>query len=161
MILVTEVRIKLMSDVAEERLRAFASVGFDNAFVVRDLKIIEGTKGLFVAMPSRKLTGRCPAPNCGGKNHLRARFCNDCGGKLHLDPTAAADGRQKLHADIAHPVCAGARNSLQAIIVAAYTRELALAQCPGYSCRYDDYDSAATTPDDILFMPASHLRLVV
>lgn len=37
-----------------ERLKAFASVIFDNCFIVRDLRIINGTKGLFVAMPSRK-----------------------------------------------------------------------------------------------------------
>ena len=57
---ITEVRIKLMED-NNERLQAFCSVTFDDAFVVRDLKIIEGTKGSFVAMPSRKLTDRCPA----------------------------------------------------------------------------------------------------
>ena len=68
---ITEVRIKLMDDNNEnERLQAFCSVTFDDAYVVRDLKIIEGTKGSFVAMPSRKLTDRCPG--CGCKNHLRA-----------------------------------------------------------------------------------------
>ena len=57
---ITEVRIKLMEDNNEnERLQAFCSVTFDDAFVIRDLKIIEGTKGSFVAMPSRKLTDRC------------------------------------------------------------------------------------------------------
>jgi len=81
---ITEVRIKLMEDSNEnERLQAFCSVTFDDAFVVRDLKIIEGTKGSFVAMPSRKLTDRCPG--CGCKNHLRARYCNQCGAKLDED----------------------------------------------------------------------------
>ena len=56
---ITEVRIKLMEDPGE-RLKAFCSVTFDNCFVVRDLKIIEGTSGPFVAMPSRKLTSHCP-----------------------------------------------------------------------------------------------------
>ena len=36
------------------RLKAYATVVFDNCFIVRDLKIIEGHKGLFVSMPSRK-----------------------------------------------------------------------------------------------------------
>ena len=63
---ITEVRIKLC-EANSERLLAFCSVTFDNAFVVRDLKIIEGTKGMFVAMPSRKLTDRCY--KCGCKNH--------------------------------------------------------------------------------------------
>ena len=50
---ITEVRVKLM-DEPGERLQAFCSITFDDAFVVRDLKIIEGAKGVFVAMPSRK-----------------------------------------------------------------------------------------------------------
>jgi hypothetical protein len=98
---ITEVRIKLMED-NNERLLAFCSITFDDMFVIRDLKIIEGGKGSFVAMPSRKLTDRCP--QCGCKNHLRARHCNQCGHKLDEDrATRDADGRAKLHADIAHP----------------------------------------------------------
>ncbi|HAL14792.1 MAG TPA: stage V sporulation protein G, partial [Planctomycetaceae bacterium] len=52
---ITEVRVKLM-DYPDDRLQAFCSVTFDNCFVIRDLKIIEGSNGPFVAMPSRKLT---------------------------------------------------------------------------------------------------------
>jgi stage V sporulation protein G len=48
---ITEIRIALRDD---NKLRAFASITIDNCFVVRGLKIIEGAKGLFVAMPSRK-----------------------------------------------------------------------------------------------------------
>ncbi|MCD6380156.1 septation regulator SpoVG [bacterium] len=48
---ITEIRISLHDD---NKLKAFASVTFDDCFVVRGLKLIEGTKGTFVAMPSRK-----------------------------------------------------------------------------------------------------------
>jgi stage V sporulation protein G len=48
---VTEVRV---FPVQEERLKAYAAVTFDNCFVVRDLKVINGNNGLFVAMPSKK-----------------------------------------------------------------------------------------------------------
>ncbi|HTM00106.1 MAG TPA: septation regulator SpoVG [Candidatus Omnitrophota bacterium] len=48
---ITEVRIALRDD---DKLKAFASMTFNDAFVVRGLKIIEGTNGMFVAMPSRK-----------------------------------------------------------------------------------------------------------
>lgn len=47
---ITEVRVTLFRD---ERLKAFVNVVFDNAFIVRGVKIIEGPKGLFVSMPSR------------------------------------------------------------------------------------------------------------
>jgi len=48
---ITEVRLTLRS---EDRLKAFVSITFDNAFVVRGLKVIDGNTGLFVAMPSRR-----------------------------------------------------------------------------------------------------------
>ncbi len=47
----TEVRVTLRD---EPRLKAFVNVTFDDEFVVRGMKVIEGRKGLFVAMPSRK-----------------------------------------------------------------------------------------------------------
>ncbi|MDD4856739.1 MAG: SpoVG family protein, partial [Candidatus Krumholzibacteria bacterium] len=47
---ITEIRISLRSD---NKLKAFASITLDNRFVIRGLKIIEGAKGVFVAMPSR------------------------------------------------------------------------------------------------------------
>jgi stage V sporulation protein G len=48
---ITEVRIILRD---EAKLRGFANVTFDNAFVVRGMKIISGANGYFVSMPSRK-----------------------------------------------------------------------------------------------------------
>ena len=136
--MITEVRIKLMED-NNERLQAFCSVTFDDAFVVRDLKIIEGTKGSFVAMPSRKLTDRCGG--CGCKNHLRARHCNQCGSRLDEDRAIrGADGRAKLHADIAHPINSACREVIQTAVLRAYQEERDRSKQPGYVCRYDDYD---------------------
>jgi len=48
---ITEVRVTLRD---EEKLKAFANVTFDDAFVIRGLKIISGAKGYFVSMPSRR-----------------------------------------------------------------------------------------------------------
>ena len=48
---ITEVKV---FPVDEEKLKAYITVVLDNCFVVRDLKIISGTAGLFVAMPSKK-----------------------------------------------------------------------------------------------------------
>ena len=48
---ITEVRITLRS---EEKLKAFASITFDDCFVIRGLKVISGSQGYFVSMPSRK-----------------------------------------------------------------------------------------------------------
>jgi stage V sporulation protein G len=140
-VVITEVRIKLMEDGGEnERLQAFCSVTFDDAFVVRDLKIIEGTKGSFVAMPSRKLTDRCGG--CGCKNHLRARYCNQCGHKLDENRALRdADGRVKLHADIAHPINSACREVIQGAVLKAFNDEKERSKQPGYVCTYDDYDA--------------------
>ncbi|GAB4139998.1 MAG: SpoVG family protein [Planctomycetaceae bacterium] len=138
---ITEVRIKLMDD-PHERLQAFCSVTFDSCFVVRDLKIIQGTKGSFVAMPSRKLTDRCP--QCYMKNHLRAMYCNQCGAKLDESrATRDNDGRAKLYADIAHPIKSDCRDLIQNRVLEAYENELIKSREPNYICSYDDYGEDA------------------
>ncbi|MBI5243533.1 MAG: septation regulator SpoVG [Elusimicrobia bacterium] len=49
---ITEVRVHIRN---EDKLKAFVTVTFDNCFVVRNMKIVEGNKGLILCMPSRKL----------------------------------------------------------------------------------------------------------
>ena len=49
---ITEVNVNLRD---EERLKAFVNITFDDVFVIRGLKVIEGQRGLFVCMPSRRL----------------------------------------------------------------------------------------------------------
>lgn len=133
---ITEVRIKLIES-AEDRLRGFCSVTFDDCFVVRDLKIIEGNNGPFVAMPSRKLTSNCY--KCRTKNHLRASFCNHCGSQLKSDHIEHdSGGRAKLYADIAHPVNARCREMIQKRVIKELNHETQLASKPGYRSRYDE-----------------------
>src|SRR6476661_3222236 len=133
---ITEVRIKLM-EASEDRLRAFCSITFDNCFVVRDLKIIEGSQGPFVAMPSRKLTFRCSS--CGNKNHLRSNFCNQCGSRLRESRVSREEEMpNKLYADVAHPINQTCRDLIQARVVEEYGLELDRAKQPGYVSRYDD-----------------------
>lgn len=50
---ITDVRIRLID--SEKKMKAVASVTFDDEFVVHDIKVIEGQNGLFIAMPSRKM----------------------------------------------------------------------------------------------------------
>ncbi len=127
---ITEVRVKLVEN-KDDRLKAFCSMTLDDEFVVRDIKVIEGTDGYFVAMPSRKMSDHCH--RCGGKNHLRARFCNDCGHSLP-DNRIRKDlqGRPKLHADIAHPINVRCRQHIQDKVVAAFKDELEKSRRPGY-----------------------------
>jgi stage V sporulation protein G len=138
----TEVRVNLCGQ-GGGRLKAFCSLTFDDTFVVRDVKLIEGPDGLFLAMPSRKLCDHCP--RCNDKNHLRARFCNNCGSRLdenrsmrQLGGNSAghhghgSGGRLKLHADIAHPINARCRAGIEQDVVDAYQQEMERSKQPGY-----------------------------
>ena len=68
----TEIRINLC-DMRQGRLKAFCSLTFDQTFVVRDVKLIDGPGGLFLAMPSRKLTDRCR--RCSQTSNLGRTRC--------------------------------------------------------------------------------------
>jgi stage V sporulation protein G len=134
---ITDVRIKLVEK-STERLMAFCSITIDNAFVIRDLKLIGGPHGLFVAMPSRKLCIHCG--KCNAKNPLKAAFCNACGNKMirrHLPRND--DGRVRLYADIAHPINAECREFIQDSVLAEYEAEVIKAQEPGYVSRYEAF----------------------
>lgn len=138
---ITEVRIKLVTDL-DDRLRAFCSITFDSQFVVRDLKIIEGQRGHFVAMPSRKLMEKCG--RCSAKNEVRAKYCSNCGSRLPESRIQRNDGgKQRMFADIAHPINAHCRDRIENAVLLAFDEERELAMKPGYICRYDDYDDPA------------------
>jgi stage V sporulation protein G len=153
---ISEVRVKLVNN-PKDRLKAFCSITLENDFVIRDLKIIDGTNGTFVAMPSRKLAERCTG--CGHKNHLRARFCNECG--KQIDSSRSARMRRKLHADIAHPINSACRERIQGIVVDAYKDEIEKSKQPGYKPAvlddfedFDDFDAELIETDGAAPAPA-------
>lgn len=123
---ITEVRI-FPKEGLSSKLRAYATITIDNAFVVRNIKVIEGKNGLFVAMPSRKIKESCP--RCGHKNDARSKFCNECGAGLPQKPAEVAtpeaqhDARQSEHKDIAHPISAQCREYIQKKVLEAYEQE--------------------------------------
>ena len=136
---ITEIRIKLVPG-KRDKLRGFASITVDDCIVIRDIKIIDGGQGIFIAMPSRKLCDRCPS--CAGKNHVRARYCNECG--AHMNRTRAENderGRPRLYADVAHPIHQRAREFVQGVILAEYQLELERSNKEGYVAKtFDDLD---------------------
>jgi stage V sporulation protein G len=126
---ITEVRI-FPKEGKDKKLKAYAAVTFDSVFVVRNIKIIEGSKGLFVAMPSRKLREACAG--CGFTNPVKSKFCNECGkaiaasiarvrseANFHED----TEQRQSDHRDIAHPITPEFRDYLQTKVLTAFQTE--------------------------------------
>jgi len=95
---ITEVRIFPRHE-HDQKLKAFAAMTLDDCFVVRDLKVIEGSKGLFVAMPSRRIEKKISE--------------NDREEGGHFD-----------HRDIAHPITAEYRDYIQKTVLDAYHAEI-------------------------------------
>ena len=138
---ITEVRVKLADAHLEKRSRilAYCLVLIDDAFLVRDIKIIHVDGRFLVAMPSRQLHDRCP--RCRQKNSLQASFCHHCGVALSPDRAPRDTGdRPRLYADVAHPVNAESRSYVERVILAAYLREVELSKDPDYSARWLDFD---------------------
>ena len=118
---ITEVKVYL-KDTGDKKLKAYVTITFDNAFVVRDVKVIEGNKGLFVAMPSRKKKELCS--HCGYKNVARSKYCNQCGKALEVREYTKED-YQEEYKDIAHPITVEAREYIQSKVLDAYESERA------------------------------------
>jgi len=122
---ITEVRT-FLKDSPDKKLKAYATVTFDNAFVVRNIKVIEGSTGLFIAMPSRKI--KQPCPKCNFRNEIRSKYCNQCGAQLPVVPRPAIPeeagaNAQSEHKDIAHPITQSFREYLQKRILESYEQE--------------------------------------
>lgn len=120
---ITEVRIFLREGI-DKKLKAYATVTFDNAFVVRNIKVIEGANGLFIAMPSRKM--KQPCGKCGFRNEVRSKYCNHCGAVLSVPARPVMgeeDPAQSEHRDIAHPITQSFREYLQKKVLDCYDRE--------------------------------------
>ncbi len=122
---ITEVRL-FLKESPDKKLKAYATVTFDSAFVVRNIKVIEGTNGFFIAMPSRKL--KVPCPKCGYRNEARSKYCNQCATQLPAvaRPTGSehdAEGAQSDHRDIAHPITQNFRDYLQKKVLEGFEAE--------------------------------------
>ena len=123
---ITDVKV-FLKEGQDKKLKAYATVTFDNCFVVRNVKVIEGNKGMFVAMPSRKM--KDPCPKCHFRNTVRSKFCNQCGSALPQSElkavmqTSEDMSRQSEHKDIAHPITTECRDYIQKKVLEAYDIE--------------------------------------
>ena len=140
---ISEVRIKLVEEFFDGNpLRAYAKIVFNNAIAIQDLRVIQGEKGLFVSMPSRKIMDHCP--NCRAKNHLQAPSCIVCRACLDPDRAPLDDrGRRKLYTDVVFPINQRCRGLINEAVIPAYYYEVMLSERPGYICTYDPPNDVA------------------
>ena len=136
---ISEVRV-FLKDSPDKKLKAYATVTFDNAFVVRNIKVIQGTSGVFIAMPSRKV--KQPCPKCNFKNELRSKYCNQCGGQLPIQVRPITpepiNNSQSEHKDIAHPITQAFRELLQKKVLDAFEEEAKKGPSASMSHSIDD-----------------------
>ena len=121
---ITDVKIAL-NEGTGSKLRAFATITLDDVFVIRDIKIIDGKKGLFVAMPCIQISEKCPS--CGRRNVVHSRYCSNCGKALPDFSEHMPEARKEEYKDIAHPICADCRSYVENTIVSAYKERLSTA----------------------------------
>ena len=117
---ITDVRISL-NPYEKTKLRAVASMTLDNVFVVKDIKVIDGRKGLFVAMPCTQITKKCRG--CKSNNPVSNKFCANCGKEFKNDRRLTLVRRKEDYRDIAHPICKDCRKYIEDTIVSAYKQK--------------------------------------
>ena len=114
---ITDVKISLNSD-ERGKLKAIATMTLDNVFVVKDIKVIDGKRGLFVAMPCSQVTEKCP--RCRVKNPINSRYCTNCGKAFPNNKKISFNSRREDYRDIAHPICKDCRDYIESVILGAY-----------------------------------------
>ena len=119
---VTDVKVQLTHQ-PDNKLKAFCIITLDNSFLVREIKVIETNRGgVFVAMPSRKMTDRC---KCGCKNEVTNKFCCGCGHQMDTDRAVKnPQGRLQIYTDIVRPVTSECHQMIQHTVINAYKTEL-------------------------------------
>ena len=149
---ITEVRIKLV-DKQGKRLRGFCSITIDDEFVVRDLRVIDGPEGPFVAMPSRRLTAHCG--NCNFKNPFGAAYCANCGKRDPCNKAVTDEhGRERIHCEIAHPINAACRRMIHDCVMKAFAEEARRSAEPGYVSSYEDIEQPAPYRKELQQQPS-------
>ncbi len=120
---ITEIRV-FLKEGQDKKLKAYTTVTFDDVFVVRNIKVIQGGSGLFIAMPSRKMKSACL--KCHFKNEVGSKFCNQCGANVptQVNDVPVVHDAKSEHRDIAHPVTQRFREYLQTKILEAYQKEV-------------------------------------
>ena len=114
---ITDVQIEL-TGYQKEQLRAYCHIVIDDAIVIRDIRILALEKGFLVAMPNRRSAEPCAI--CSARNHFMARFCSQCGQPM----VGTENPPRRIYRDIVHPISARARRQLEAVVLAAYEKEL-------------------------------------
>ena len=118
---ITEIRV-FPKEGQDKKLKAYTTVTFDNVFVVRNIKVIQGSNSLFIAMPSRKM--KHPCLKCNFKNEAGSKHCNQCGGVIpHNHVHEEFIDSKAEHRDIAHPITQQFREYLQGKVLEAYRKE--------------------------------------
>jgi len=125
------------------KLKAYVTVTFDDSFVVRNVKVIDGNRGLFVAMPSRKV--QKPCSKCRRSNSIAARFCNYCGVALESSGYSESHDRQQETKDIAHPINQEFRAYIEGKVLEAYDKEI---QDPSYHHQEDSAPEEGPTLEE-------------
>ena len=122
MLNISDVRVNLAAGTDADKLKAYCSITIDECFMVRGIRLIDGAKGMFVAMPSRKTQLSCD--DCGHKNPVSNGFCGKCGRKItkkHRGQRDLVDPDKLERIDVAHPLNAECRQQILDALLSAFS----------------------------------------
>ena len=91
---ITDIRFHLPQH-TEQRLLAYATITFDECFVVHDIRLLRRGDGILVVLPSKRF--RYPCPQCSRKCDFDSQFCKHCGANFKAVVN-------ETFSDIAHPI---------------------------------------------------------
>ena len=155
--IITEARfLPLVSRPADRDPLAYCTLVLWGSIVIREVKILDGTKGLIVSMPADPAKDRCP--NCHERNSVKANFCGQCGRGLPTkrDIRINAKGRPILYYDLVHPVDCQVRRRLESEVIEAYRTEEQWSQMPDYRQGHLRYDPVSG--DWLRYLPSAMER---
>lgn len=122
--LITEIQITIPDPKRDDRVRGYLSIKFNDAYILRDLKIIEknendGSTKLLLSMPSRDNYVHCVDATCGKRTPAKGRFCMYCRCEL---PRAARrdDGGEAHYYEVFNPLYSEARKLLEELLFQAF-----------------------------------------
>lgn len=96
-------------------VRARAAVVVNDALLIDGVRVVEGPRGLLVAMPDVEVMRPCPA--CRAPNRARATFCDSCGGGM---PRTGYVPPRDLYREVVHPVKRSSRRAIEGPVLDAY-----------------------------------------
>ncbi len=121
---ITEVRVRMYPRDRKSRVLAFVSITVEG-IALHDFRVLESAEGPIIVNPDRPIVAPCISRDCGCRNPLKAKYCNECGSPLKpIDVMLGHSGfPRKQFMDVTHAIDPYTRDQLYSLMLLAYETE--------------------------------------